>query len=214
MMIGFIRLLPVVFLMLLPLQHSHAEPRFDESRELVNGLISRIMEAVNTDQTPESIRAETNSIIDTYFDYPLIARFAAGNAWRKASKAERDEYMDVFREVLLTLAETQFGYLQNLEYTAGDVVPKGPKLVIVTGMVIDKTGEFPDAQVAWRVSTPKGKPPRIIDIEVENISMLITQQQENTAIINSNGGSFKALISALRDQAAAIRAEAEAAANS
>ena len=36
--------------------------------------------------------------------------------------------------------------------------------------------------------------------------MLITQQQENTAIINSNGGSFHALIDSLTEQAREIRA--------
>ena len=40
--------------------------------------------------------------------------------------------------------------------------------------------------------------------------MLITQQQENTAVINSNGGSFQALIDTLRDQAEALRTEAAA----
>ena len=35
--------------------------------------------------------------------------------------------------------------------------------------------------------------------------MLITQQQEHTAIINQNGGSFEALIEALTEQANDIR---------
>ena len=209
-MMAFIRILSAVLLFLMPVQMATAEARFDESKALVDALISHISETVTTEQSSESIRKETDTIIDQYFDYPLISRFAAGNAWRKATKAERKEYMDAFREVLLTLAETQFEYLQNLEYTPGKVVPKGPKLVIVSGMVSDKTGEFPDAQVAWRVSTPAGKPPRIIDIEVENISMLITQQQENTAVINSNGGSFQALIDTLRDQAETLRTDAAA----
>ena len=209
-MMAFIRILSALFLMLMPVSMATAEARFDESKALVDGLISHITQTVTAEKSSEAIRDETDAIIDEYFDYPLIARFAAGNAWRKATKAEREDYMEAFREVLLTLAETQFEYLQNLEYTPGQVVPKGPKLVIVNGMVRDKTGEFADAQVAWRVSTPAGKPPRIIDIEVENISMLITQQQENTAVINSNGGSFQALIDSLREQVEALRTEAAA----
>ena len=78
--------------------------------------------------------------------------------------------------------------------------------MIVSGMVHDKTGEFPDAVISWRISTKAGKPVRIIDLEVENISMLITQQQENTAIIRQNGGSFQALIDALNQQADDIAA--------
>ena len=72
-------------------------------------------------------------------------------------------------------------------------------------MIHDKTGQLPDTIVAWRVSTREGKPARIIDVEVENISMLITQQQENTAIIRQNGGKFSALIDALEQMAEDIK---------
>ena len=43
-------------------------------------------------------------------------------------------------------------------------------------------------------------PLKIFDIEVENISMLKTQQDENTALIRRNAGRFSALIEALREQ--------------
>ena len=45
---------------------------------------------------------------------------------------------------------------------------------------------------------------RIIDVEIENISMLVTQQQENTAIIRKNGGKFSSLIEAMREAAAEL----------
>ena len=99
-MMAFIRILSAVLLFLMPVQMATAEARFDESKALVDALISHVTETVTTEQSSESIRKETDTIIDQYFDYPLIARFAAGNAWRKATKAERQEYMDAFREVL------------------------------------------------------------------------------------------------------------------
>ena len=126
----------------MPVQMATAEARFDESKALVDALISHISETVTTEQSSESIRKETDTIIDQYFDYPLIARFAAGNAWRKATKAERKD--------IWTLSGKSSGTGRNTIrvsakswYNAGQVVPKGPKLVIVSGMVSDKTGEFP-----------------------------------------------------------------------
>jgi len=67
----------------------------------------------------------------------------------------------------------------------------------VGGIISDKTGSIPDAEVAWRVVTKDDNPAKIIDIEVENISMLKTQQDENTTIIRRNGGKFSALIEEL-----------------
>ena len=185
---------------------SLADPRLTEGTQLVEALVERIQTVVAAEPSPEEVRAETNAIIDEFFDYNTIARFAAGQAWRKASDAEKADYKSAFREVLLSLAETQFEQFRTLEYTSQDAIAKGKKLIVVNGMVHDTTGKYPDSIVSWRVSTRPGKPIRIIDIEVENISMLITQQQENTAIIRQNGGTFQALIDALKKQAESIKA--------
>ena len=182
-----------------------ANERTAEAEDLVVSLVDRIQTTVEKNPSPEEIRAETNLIIDEYFDYNLVARFAAGQAWRTATPDEKSAYKVAFREVLLSLAETQFEYFRNLEYEAKGATPKGKKLVVARGMIHDKTGQLPDTIVAWRVSTREGKPARIIDVEVENISMLITQQQENTAIIRQNGGKFSALIDALEQMAEDIK---------
>jgi phospholipid transport system substrate-binding protein len=186
-----------------------ANDRIEEAESLVLSLVQRIQVTLEQDPSPHEVRAETNNVIDKFFDYDLVARFAAGQAWRTATDEEKAAYKIVFREVLLSIAETQFGFFRKLEYTPQGATPKGEKLIVVHGMVHDKTGELPDTVVAWRVSTRPGKPVRIIDIEVENISMLITQQQEHTAIIQQNGGKFSALIDALQSIADEIkRAEA------
>ena len=189
-----------------PSNNAFANDRLDEGVGLVNALVERIQTVIGEDPDQAQVRAETNAIIDEFFDFDLVARFAAGQAWRSASDAEKADYKTAFRRVLLALAETQFEYFRRIEYTPKNAISKGPKLMIVSGMVHDKTGEYPDAVVSWRISTKQGKPARIIDFEVENISMLITQQQENTAIIRQNGGSFQALIDALNQQADDIAA--------
>lgn len=201
----FIVALMTIALASIGARHALANDRLDEGVVLVNNLVNRIQTVIgdNPDQTPDQtqVRAETNAIIDEFFDFDLVARFAAGQAWRSASPSEKIQYKQAFRRVLLALAETQFEYFRRIEYTHKEAISKGPKLMIVSGMVQDKSGEFPDAVISWRISTKAGKPVRIIDLEVENISMLITQQQENTAIIRQNGGSFQALIDALNQQA-------------
>lgn len=188
-----------------------AEPRLEESTQLVDTLVADIMAVVDSDPSPEKVRLETERMIDVYFDYDIIARFAAGNAWRSASDTEKTAYMNAFREILLSLAETQFTYFKTLEYKPGKATAKGDKLVIVQGQIHDVSGKLPDTLVSWRIRTRADQPPRIIDIEIENISMLITQQQENSAIINSNGGSFQALIDSLNAQSKEIQAAASSA---
>jgi phospholipid transport system substrate-binding protein len=52
--------------------------------------------------------------------------------------------------------------------------------------------------INWRVTTPVDGATRVMDVEIENISMLVTQKNENVAIIRKNQGSFSALIDAMR----------------
>ena len=39
-----------------------------------------------------------------------------------------------------------------------------------------------------------------LDVEIENISMLVTQKQENIAIIRQNQGQFSSLIDAMKQR--------------
>ena len=136
-----LRRMLAVFLLTIAMPHmTMAEERIDESTELVNRLVTHIQGLVNSNPDAMTIRAETDAVIHQYFDYDLIARFAAGNAWRSASDDQRSRYKTVFREVMLSLAETQFDYFKTLEYKGKAVIPKGRKLVIVSGTIHDRSG--------------------------------------------------------------------------
>ena len=199
-------LIPILLIFMVLSASASAEDRVAATESLILSLVERIQTVIEGEPSPQNVRTQTDMIIDEYFDFNLAARFAAGQAWRQATDDEKKAYKKAFREVLLSLAETQFEYFRHLEYTSKKIVPKGKNLIVAHGMIHDKTGELPDVNVAWRINTRKGKPPRIVDVEIENISMLITQQQENTAIIRQNGGDFSALIRALEKMNQDIKA--------
>ena len=179
-----------------------ANERLNDATALVSEMAGAVKEAVEADYENNDAKAKViDSLIESYFDFDGITRFSAGRYWRGASAAEKAEYALLFRTVLTGLAVRQFDQLKGLNYTITDTVAKGEKLALVTGIMSDPTGANADAVVSWRVGTLKGKPVRIIDVEIENISMLVTQQQENTAIIRKNGGQFSALIDAMRKAA-------------
>ena len=71
-------------------------------------------------------------------------------------------------------------------------------MVLVRGHFSDKSGQRSPVMVGWRVITPIEGTAKVLDVEIENISMLVTQQQENLAIIRQNQGRFGALIEAMK----------------
>ena len=179
-----------------------ADDRLEASKSLVDEMAKAVKMAIEQDYESDDERIDAvNALLDTYFDFDGITRFSAGRYWKKATDAEKADYSALFRIVLTGLAARQFDQLKGLDYTVTDAVSKGKKLVLVTGVMRDPTGAQADAVVSWRVSTMPNKAPLIIDVEIENISMLITQQQENTAIIRKNGGKFSALNDVLRQTA-------------
>lgn len=143
-------------------------------------------------------RTIVTTLMDTYFDFDGITRFSAGQYWRAATKAEQAEYKTVIREVIIGTVVRNFDQLKGLNYAPKAAKAKGGKLVIVSGMFNDVAGQRPSVMVNWRVTTLPGKPARVLDIEIENISMLVTQKQENVAIIRQNKGAFSALITAMK----------------
>ena len=179
-----------------------ANDRLEEARILVAEMAQGVKQAVEAEYENDDAKVKViDMLIETYFDFDGITRFSAGRYWRAASEDEKAEYAMLFRTVLTGLAVRQFDQLKGLNYSITDTVAKGEKLALVTGIMSDPTGSQADAVVSWRVATLKGKPVRIIDVEIENISMLVTQQQENTTIIRKNGGQFSSLIDAMRKAA-------------
>ena len=190
----------VAMLTLFPLT-AHADARITAAGALVDSMISDLETFLATDTGNESaLPAEIDRVLNTYFDMDSITRFSAGQYWRAASSEQKTEYGSLFREVLCGTIVRNFDQLQGLAYRANATTAKGDKFVIVSGTFTDTTGQRPAVKVNWRVLTREGTTPKVFDIEIENLSLLITQKQENVAVIRKNKGEFVALINAMKDR--------------
>ena len=196
---SFLRLFSALLLLaLLPAGPVMAE-RISEAEQLVTQMMVQVKQAVeNTALDEAGKQAEVSALLTSYFDVDGIARAAAGQYWRRASAAERSQYQALFLDSLVRMAASQFEQFRGLEFQPTASSQRGEKMVLVGGVISDPSGQRPQAVVNWRLTTLPGQPARIIDIEIENISMLMTQRQENIAIIRKNGGQFSALIAALQ----------------
>ena len=155
-------------------------------------------------ETNDERKAAINAVVDTYFDVDGITRFSAGRYWRAASDEQRVHYAKQFRNVLVNTASRQFDQIKGLTFIPTISKVRGDKLILVGGIIKDGTGALPDVEIFWRVSAIAGQPMRVIDVQIENISMLKTQRDENEAIIRRGGGSFDALLQSLDERLAAM----------
>ena len=178
---------------------AHASDQLTAANNVITSMISEVETYLETDSGNIEKRTKNiTKLLDTHFDLPAIARFSAGPYWRAANEQERVDYVQTMRDVMIATVVRNFDQLTGLRFTTIDSQAKGEKMVLVRGTFNDLAGKRPPVSVGWRVITPAIAPAKVLDVEIENISMLVTQKQENITIIRQNEGRFSALIEAMR----------------
>ena len=171
----------------------------DNANKLVTQMMVEVESILAKDINDELARRENvSALFDRYFDLPTIAKFSAGPYWRVADANQKTAYESAIRDVIIGTVVRNFDQLSGLKFTATNSQAKGKQLVLVNGTFTDINQQQAPIKVGWRVVTADNASPRILDVEIENISMLITQKQENIAIIRRNEGKFAALIDAMK----------------
>ena len=172
--------------------------QIDSANKLVTQMMVDVESILAKDLDDDMARRDNvSALFDRYFDLPTIAKFSAGPYWRAADTDQKTAYESAMRDVIIGTVVRNFDQLSGLKFTATDSQAKGKQLVLVNGTFTDINQQQPPIAVGWRVITADNTPPLILDVEIENISMLVTQKQENIAIIRKNEGQFAALIDAM-----------------
>ena len=169
----------------------------DNAVSLVNELLDEVSNIQKTEISIEQRRTDFLKLIYAYFDINIIAKASTGPYWRAATSDEKEHYTKLISELIADVTSSQLGDIDNFSFDFQSSIPKGDKMVMVSGNLLVPNQSIPKISVKWRVSTPDSDIAKIIDIEFENMSMLVTQKQENVAIIRKNAGSFSALIEAI-----------------
>ena len=174
--------------------------QIDAANNLVTQMMVEVESILAQDINNEAKRTEkASALFDRYFDLPTIAKFSAGPYWRAADATQKATYEAVIRDVIIGTVVRNFDQLSGLKFTISSSQAKGKKLVLVNGAFTSLDAQQPPIAVGWRVVVSE-KAPLILDVEIENISMLVTQKQENIAIIRQNQGQFAALIDAMKQR--------------
>lgn len=149
---------------------------------------------------PERERA-LGRVFDRGFDVATIGRFAVGRHWRTATKAQRKEYVGVFRDFIVKVYSRRFGSFGGERLKIVGVRVEDDQVSVVTSKLAREGG--PATRIVWRVRRNSDQF-RIVDISVEGVSMLITQRDEFLSVIRRKGNGIAGLIAILRDKTVAL----------
>ena len=137
------------------------------------------------------------------FDIPLVARFVLGRHWKAASEQQRTAYSAVFVDFIVRVYASRFDSYGGEQFVAGKVIQDESSDEIVRGRIVRPAGADP-IKVDFRVRSTNGSY-KVIDVNVEGISMLHTHRIEFASVVNRKG-----LDGLLNDLQARVEAPVEA----
>ncbi len=139
-------------------------------------------------------RGQIRQIIDRFVDVDGIGRFCLGRFWRLATPPQRQDYLALFHQVLVTSISGHLGEYKGVRYTLGRVSPHDDTVWV--GTTIFRPNN-PQADVQWVIATIDGGQ-KIEDLVVEGTSLRLTQRSDYAGFLQHNGDNVQALIDAMR----------------
>ncbi len=169
----------------------------DEAGDFITSLADKAIAALTEEGISRDQRvARFRVLLNENFAVRSIGRWVLGRYWRKATYAERSEYMKLFENLIVTTYVDRFERYSGETLTVAKTVVKKAGDVIVFSQITRSQGVKP-INVDWRVRVNKGQY-KIVDVIVEGISMGQTQRSEFASVIRNNGGNVKGLLAKLR----------------
>lgn len=156
----------------------------DDGRRLVDSLGERVIAVLKKDAAQAERRAELESVLRDYFDLPEIARLVLGRHWRKADDAQQKRYLELFADYVVAVYSGQFGNYGGQTFAVVQSRPVDQSETMVTAQIQGNDG--PPIVLNFRIH-PTAQGPRIVDVAVEGVSMLITMRDEFSSVVNREG---------------------------
>lgn len=153
--------------------------------------------------TGEHRQQAFRDLLTAGFDVKAISRFVLGRYWRKATEAEREEFTDLFEDLIVATYSKKFSDYGGQTLKVEAIREENEKIAAVSSRILRRDGE--PIRINWRLLR-RGQSWRIVDVVVEGMSMVLSQRSEYAAVIKGDGGKIEGLLVKLREKTARIRA--------
>jgi phospholipid transport system substrate-binding protein len=186
---------------------SHAAPASDPAAFL-STLVDKGIQLMKDKQLPTAQRDQQfSTLLEQGFDIPRIARFVLGRYWTTASEQDRQDFNKYFEAWIVRTYSARFREYGGETVKVTGTQPVNADTTIVKSQITRPSG--PPTKVDWRVRKNQNDY-KIVDVEVEGVSMAVTQRDEFASVIQQNGGTVAGLNKALEQKLASDRPDAPA----
>lgn len=185
----------LITLSLLSFSSVSADSNAEESKVFVEKLGKEVIERVSDEKLSDSQRRSNfRYLYLNAFDNFYISRFVLGRYWKRIDKSVKEEFVKTFNDYIVSTYAPKFKGWEG-EFKAVDALIE-KNFYNVKMDVINKNG--PVLKLIWKIYLDKNKNFKILDVNIDGVSMLVTQRAEFMSVIKNNPNGVVGLIEAMK----------------
>ncbi len=175
----------LILLLLLPFVVFSQDPLV-KSKLFIEDLGKRVIKEVANPKIDNKQRE--NNFRKLYldaFDDQYISKFVLGRHWKKIDNKTKEDFVKSFNDYLVMVYAPKFkGWTGTFKAISSAELKEN--LFLVEMNLISKSGGAPQIKLDWRMYINSKKKFKILDVNIDGVSMLITQRAEFSSVIKND----------------------------
>ena len=175
----------LILLLLLPFGVFSQDPLV-KSKLFIEDLGKRVIKEVANPKIDNKQRE--NNFRKLYldaFDDQYISKFVLGRHWKKIDNKTKEDFVKSFNDYLVMVYAPKFkGWTGTFKAISSAELKEN--LFLVEMNLISKSGGVPQIKLDWRMYINSKKKFKILDVNIDGVSMLVTQRAEFSSVIKND----------------------------
>ena len=161
----------------------------DNPREVVQQASREMLSALRAnqatlEQNPEAIYELVRDILLPHFDFQRMSQWVMGTHWRQASPAQREEFVERFRTLLVnTYGKALLGYSNETVVFPETAPPSGDDVTIRSEVTQSGAAPIP---ITYRMHNRDGNW-KVYDVTVEGVSLVTNYRSQINSLVRREG---------------------------
>ena len=183
------------FILLIYPSHLLSNENIEESKFFVENLGKEVVEKVsNMDLTENERNSNFRNLYLSSFDKNYISRFVLGRYWKRLDSNMRKQFVESFNNYIVATYAPKFRGWEGTFKAVDSLIENNYYNVKMN--VLNKDG--PTLKLMWKIYLDKNENFKILDVNIDGVSMLVTQRAEFMSVIKNNPKGVIGLIEAMQ----------------
>ena len=184
----------ILFIFILLPYSSYSDENIEQSKYFVENLGKQVVEKVSNVNLSENERyVNFRDLYLNSFDNYYISRFVLGRYWKRLDSDMRKQFIKSFNNYIVATYAPKFKGWAGTFKAVDSLIENNYYNVKMN--VLNEDG--PTLKLMWKIYLDKNKNFKILDVNIDGVSMLVTQRAEFMSVIKNNPKGVIGLIEAM-----------------